>query len=229
MISNDEILDFLIKNADKKYLEFSSSLVPSDIEMLGVRLPILRDFAKKIAKGDNVLLYLQNAKNDYFEEIMLQGLVIGYLKADIDTIISCCKEFVPKISNWSICDSFCNSLKISKKYPDEMWEYITSYKNSHSEYELRFLLVMCISHFITDNYLDKIFNIVENIKSNDYYVEMAISWLLAECYIKHKHETTKYLETSSISKFAYNKALQKIIESYRVSDTDKEYIKKLKK
>ena len=229
MISNEDILKYLIDNRNEKYMNFTSSLVPNSSNMLGVKIPDLRKFAKRIAKENSIIDYLKNAKDDYFEETMLQGLVIGYSNMDIDTVISCSKKFVPKINNWSICDSFCNSLKISKKYPDKMWEYIISYKNSKSEFELRFLLVMCLSHFITDKYIKDIFKIIESIKSNDYYVEMAIAWLVSTCYIKYRDETLKYLKCCSISNFAYNKSIQKIIESYRVSDENKEMLRKMKK
>lgn len=228
-MTNNEILTFLNKHKDANYQKFSSSLIPGCNNMLGVRIPTLRKLAKSIVKGNNIENYLKNTSDNTFEELMLQGLVIGYSKENIDTIISYCIKFVSKINNWSICDSFCNSLKISQKYPDEMWDYITSYQYSNKEYELRFMIVMCLSYFINEKYINKIFSIIGNIKSTDYYVEMAIAWLLSVCYIKYPEETLTYLKMSSVSTFCYNKALQKILESYKVSDKDKVIIKKLKK
>ena len=228
MITNKDILNFLEENKDQKYKEFSSSLIPGCNKMIGVRLPILRKLAKDIVKENDIYMYLKHANSDTFEETMLQGLVIGYSKENIYKIIECCKNFVPKINNWSVCDSFCNSLKISKKYPNEMWEYITSYKESNNEYELRFMIVMCLSHFVNQTYINEIFKITDDIISNDYYVEMAIAWLLSVCYIKYPEETLSYLKRNSISTFCYNKSLQKILESYRVSNSDKIMIRKLK-
>ena len=229
MIANNDILDFLKNNKDEKYKDFSSSLIPESHELIGVRLPLLRNFAKKIVKENNVEEYLSNAKSNYFEEIMLQGLVIGYYNSDIQNIISLCQNFVPKIDNWSICDSFCNSLKISKKYPNEMWEYINSYINSDKTYEIRFLIVMLLSHYVDKKYLDDIFGIIEKVKKEDYYVKMAIAWLISVCYIKYPDETFNYLNRCSLDKFTYNKSIQKILESYRVSSENKKEIKNMKK
>lgn len=228
-MTNNEILTFLNKHKEDNYQKFSSSLIPGCNNMLGVRIPTLRKLAKSIVKENNIDVYLKEANNNTFDELMLQGLVIGYSKENIHKTIEYCQNFIPKINNWSICDSFCNSLKISKKHPDEMWNYITSYKYSNKEYELRFMIVMCLSYFITEKYINEIFNIIDNIKSTDYYVEMAIAWLLSVCYIKYKEETLTYLKMSSVSTFCYNKSLQKILESYKVSDKDKGIIKKLKK
>ncbi len=229
IISNNDILEFLLNNKDEKYRNFSSSLIPESHELIGVRLPLLRNLAKQIAKENNVYEYLKNASSKYFEEIMLQGLVIGYYNADIQTIINLCSKFVPKIDNWSICDSFCNSLKISKKYPTEIYNYITNYINSDKPYELRFLIVMLLNHYIDKNYLYDIFDIIGRIKKENYYVKMAIAWLISVCYIHFPKETLNYLTTCTLDKFTYNKGLQKIIESYRVSNESKKIIRNMKK
>lgn len=229
IITNNDILIFLKENKDEKYKEFSSSLIPESHELIGVRLPLLRKFAKQIVKENNVKEYLENANSKYFEEIMLQGLVIGYYKSDIQTIIKLCTKFVPKIDNWSICDSFCNSLKTTKRYPSEMLNYITSYINSDKPYELRFLIVMLLSHYVDKKYLNNIFNIISKISSDNYYVKMAIAWLISVCYIKYSEETLKYLNNCKLDKFTYNKALQKILESYRVTGENKKLIRSMKK
>lgn len=229
IITNSDILKFLKENKEEKYKDFSSSLIPESHELIGVRLPLLRNFAKEIARENNVEKYLENANSNYFEEIMLQGLVIGYYKSDIQSIIKLCTNFVPKIDNWSICDSFCNSLKISKKYPNEMYNYITSYIDSDKPFELRFLIVMLLSHYVDKKYLNDIFNIISKISNDDYYVKMAIAWLISVCYIKYAEETLEYLNNCNLDKFTYNKALQKILESYRVNDENKKLIRSMKK
>lgn len=229
MITNNDILNFLNENKNEKYKEFSSSLIPKSRELIGVRLPILRNFAKKIANENDAEEYLLNANSNYFEEVMLQGLVIGYCKIDIDNVIELCKRFVPKIDNWSICDSFCNSLKITKKYPSEMLNYIKSYIESDKPFKIRFLIVMLLNYYITKEYLNEIFNIIEKVNKDDYYVKMAIAWLISVCYIKYPDETLRYLDKCTLDKFTYNKALQKILESFRVSNEDKNTIKLMKK
>lgn len=228
MITNNYILDFLNKNKDEKYKTFSSSLIPSCHELIGVRLPILRKLAKRISKESNVEKYLENANSNYFEEIMLQGLVIGYYNCDIQNVIKLCSNFVPKIDNWSICDSFCNSLKISKDHPSEMLNYISRYIKSDKTYEIRFLLVMLLNYYIDKQYLNTIFDIVEKVQKEDYYVKMAVAWLVSICYIKFPSETLHYITNCHLDKFTYNKSLQKILESYRVSEQDKKMIRSMK-
>lgn len=229
MITNDDILNFLNKNKDEKYKEFSSSLIPECNELIVVRLPILRSFAKEISKENNIKDYLSNANSNYFEEIMLQGLVIGYCNLNIVKVIKLCKNFVPKIDNWSVCDSFCNSLKISKKHPDKMFKYIKSYIKSNKTFEIRFLIVMLLNYYLTEEYLNEIFNIIEKVKKEDYYVKMSIAWLISVCYIKYPKDTINYLNNCNFDKYTYNKSLQKILESYRVCDEDKKIIKLMKK
>lgn len=228
MITNNDILDFLIQNKDEKYKTFSSSLIPNGHELIGVKLPTLRNLAKKISKECNVEKYLNNANSNYFEEIMLQGLVIGYYNSDIQNIINLCCNFIPKIDNWSICDSFCNSLKISKEHPSEMLNYISRYIKSDKTYEIRFLLVMLLNYYVSKQYLNIIFEILEKVKKDDYYVKMAAAWLISICYIKFPDETLNYLKNCKLDKFTYNKSLQKILESYRVSEQDKKIIKTMK-
>ena len=229
IISNNDILELFINNKDEKYRDFSSSLILESRELIGVRLPLLRKLAKQIVKENNVEVYLKNANSNYFEEVMLQGLVIGYYKADIQTIIKLCSKFVSKIDNWSICDSFCNSLKISKTNLNIMYQYITSYISSNKTYELRFLIVMLINYYIDEKYIQDIFKIIEKVEKEDYYVKMAIAWLISVCYIEFPKDTLNYLANCTLDKFTYNKSLQKIIESYRVKPKDKKIIKAMKK
>jgi len=216
-------LNFLIKNIKN----FIQVYVHGIDNIIGVRIPKLRNLAKEIINED-YKTYLDNAKDDYYEEIMLQGLVIGYYNCDIQNVIKLCSNFVPKIDNWSICDSFCNSLKISKDHPSEMLNYISRYINSDKTYEIRFLLVMLLNYYIDKQYLNTIFDIVEKVQKEDYYVKMAVAWLVSICYIKFPSETLHYIANCHLDKFTYNKSLQKILESYRVSEQDKKMIRSMK-
>lgn len=229
MVTNDDILNFLNEYKDETYKEFSSSLIPESHELIGVRLPMLRKYAKSIAKENNIEEYLSIANSNYFEEIMLQGLVIGYCKLNINKVIELCKDFVPKIDNWSICDSFCNSLKISKMYPSEIFEYIKIYINSNKPFEIRFLIVMLLNYYIAKDFLKEIFSIIEKVNKDNYYVKTSIAWLISVCYINYPKETLHYLNSCNLDKFTYNSALQKILDSFRVSDKDKNIIKHMKK
>ena len=126
---NKEIEKRIFELADEKYKEFHSGLCPNTKNIIGVRVPVLRNYAKEIAKGD-FRTYLDNAKNEYYEEIMLQGMVIGLSKMDVEERLNYIKKFVPKIYNWAICDVFCAGLKFVNKSKEEVWKFLKTYKNS---------------------------------------------------------------------------------------------------
>lgn len=216
--------------ADEKYKEFHKGLCPGTENILGVRVPVLRDYAKKLSTKYEIHELLKQIDNEYYEEIMLQGMLIGLEKdKNIQNILRDIEEFVPKIDNWAICDVFCAGLKITKKYTKEMWDFLQKYVTSDKEFEIRFGVVMILDYYITDNYLDKNFAIFDNITSNQYYARMAVAWAISICVIKFYDKTIKYLKTSHIDKFTYNKALQKAIESYRISEEQKAELRKMKK
>lgn len=110
---NNAIKEQLIQMADQDYKKFASALIPNIDNMLGVRLPKLRKLAQQLAKNE-WRSYLAEAESDYFEEVMLQGMIIGYVKSDIEVVLEAAADFVPKINNWSVCDSFCAGLKMTK-------------------------------------------------------------------------------------------------------------------
>ena len=224
----DKIREHLFAKQDLKYKEFHSSLCPNVDKIIGVRVPELRNIAKEIAKTDYAGFLLE-AKDEYYEELLLQGLVIGYAKISIEETFKYLNQFVPKINSWAVCDTTCSNLKITKKYMKEMWEFLEIYINSDKEYEIRFALVMYLNYYLTTEYIDKIFEKIDKIKNNEYYVQMAIAWLVSFAYIKQKEKTEKYLVKNNLDKFTHNKSIQKICESYRVSKKDKEKLRKYKK
>ena len=228
-MNNEEIRKKLIELSDAKYKEFSAGLCPGvNIEMLGVRIPKIRKLAKEIVK-DNPEEYLKNPQEKYFEELMLQALVIANLKIDLEKKKEYIISFVPKINSWAICDSFCVDLKDADKNPEFFWKIISKYFKSKKEYEIRFAVVMLLDHYVKEEYINEIFEVIDNIKNEEYYVEMGIAWLVAEMYIKFPKQTMKYLKNCNLNKFTYNKALQKARESYRVSKEEKEILNKMKK
>ena len=183
---------------------------------------------KKIGK-DNPEEYLKNPEEDYYEELMLQALVIANLKIDLEKKKEYIINFVPKINCWAVCDSFCAGLKDADKNLEFFWKIISKYFKSKKEYEIRFAVVMLLDHYVKEEYVNEIFKVIDNIKNEEYYVEMGIAWLVAELYIKFPKQTMKYLKNCNLNKFTYNKALQKARESYRVSKEEKEILNKMKK
>lgn len=225
---NEDIKKRIENNIDIKYREFSKKLLPNVDNILGVRVPILRSIAKEISKKDPIS-YLDNVTNDSFEEIMLEGFVIGNLKGKKETIIKYIDSFIPKIDNWSVCDTFCASLKIVNSDLDYFFEYLSKYKNSKEEFTLRFMLVMFLNYYIDKKYIFKIFKIIKTINNDAYYVKMAIAWLLSICYIKYKDEILEYLVNCNLDDWTYNKTLQKIIESNRINSHEKKILKTMKR
>ena len=224
----EDIRSKLFELQDLKYKEFHSGLCPNVDNIIGVRVPKLREIAKEISKKDYDE-FLKNVKDEYYEELVLHGLVIGYSKISIEDTFKYLKEFVPKINSWAVCDTTCSNLKITKKYMKEMWNFLEQYINSNKEYEIRFALVMYLNYYLTEEYIDEILKRIDKIANKEYYVQMAIAWLISFAYIKQKEKTEKYIKNNKLDKFTLNKAIQKICESYRVTEQDKEYLKKYKK
>ena len=215
---------------DKKYQQFHSSLCPGTDNIIGVRVPILRNYAKKLSKQENFKDYISFNKTVYYEEVMLQGMLIGFIRnTDIKEVLSIIKNFVPKIDNWAVCDIFCSGLKIVNKNKETVWNFIQKYLKSKKEFELRFAIVMMLDYFICEKYIDRVLTILDNIKHEAYYVKMAVAWTISVAFVKFKDKTMKYLKKNNLDDWTYNKALQKICESLRVSKETKKIIKAMKR
>lgn len=227
LFTNDMIKDRLEVVADEKYKEFSGALIPGCNQMLGCRIPSIRLLAKEISKTD-FRRYLDAAKDDWFEETMLQGFVIGYAKMDIEERLNYAKKFIPKIKDWSVNDGFCATFKAAEKNRARVWEFLEPYAKSHREFEIRVAAVMYMDYFLTEEYIDRVLNKLFSMKQDDYYAMMGIAWALATAYAKFPKETSAALEWDW-PKATLNKAIQKMCESYRVSENDKIELRKRKK
>lgn len=223
-----KIKEELIKLQDKKYKEFHGGLCPGTENIIGVRVPVLRNYAKELLKQYDFKELMKNIDNEYYEEIMLQGMLIGLAKEGFSTILKYITNFIPKIDNWAVCDVFCAGLKITKKHKEEMWDFIQTYLKSNKEFEIRFGVVMLLDYYIEESYLNQNFEIFDSIKNTAYYVQMAVAWAISISLIKYYDETIKYLKKAKIDKFTYNKALQKGIESYRITPEQKQELRNMK-
>ena len=222
-----KVREELISLSDEKYRDFHKNLCPGVENILGVRLPILRKISKNLSK-DNYLDYLNSKDLKYYEEIMIKGLTIGYIKVDNDTRFDYIKNFIPYIDNWAVCDSFCNNLKFTNKNMNEVWNFLMTYLSSSNEFELRFVIVMILNYFLTEKFIDDVLNIFNNIHHEGYYVKMAVAWVISFAYIHFPQKTLEFLKNNNLDKFTYNKSLQKIIESNRVSKDDKDLMRSMK-
>ena len=228
----EEIRKELFKMQDVKYKEFDSKLSPNvdEKDIIGVRIPKLREYAKELYKRcdgniDNIKIY-----EEYKEELILKGMLIGLQKnKSIEDIIKQIDEFVPKIDGWAVCDTFCSSLKITKKHPKEMYKIIKKYLKSKKEFEIRFSLVMLLAYYINDEYIDEVLDIINSISSKEYYVQMANAWAISVCLVKYYDKTVDFLKDCKLDDFTFNKGIQKALESYRITNKQKDNLRKMKR
>ena len=227
----EEILEDIRGLADEKYKEFHSGLCPETDNILGVRVPVLRKYAKQLSDFCWERNY-RNIGNEYYEETLLKGMILGYAKTDIENRLNYIENFVPLIDNWAVCDITCAGFKFIKKNQNTMLKFITPYFSSNKEFETRFGIVILLDYYLTDMYIDDAINILDNIKNtNYYYVKMAIAWAISIAYIKYPEKLGLYLKDGNnhLDDDTYNKALQKIIESNRINKIEKNKIRKMKR
>ena len=229
----NEVKKYLLSISDKNYLDFSRKLNMKDNKkkQLGIRIPLLRKYAKELRNKYTLDYLFNNIDEEYYEELMLKGFIIGsYKNIEYKELENYIKLFVPKISDWGICDTFCASLKITKKYYNQLWVLINKYLKSNKEYVVRFGLVMILNYYLSDKYIEDIYKIINNIKLDKYYVKMANAWLISYLFIKYFDRTYIFLKNNKdIDKWTYNKAIQKSLESYRISKSNKDKLRNLRK
>ena len=222
-----KIREILLKQAENGYQKFTAKLIPTSHNIIGVRMPFMRDLAKQIV-NDDWQEYLKTADDYCFEEVMLQGLVIGLVKIDVPIRLEYIRKFISKIDNWSVCDSFCIGLKFAKKNQQEVWSFIEPYSYSEKEYEVRFSIIMMLSHFINEDYIDRVLESCQNVSHDGYYAKMGVAWALSVCFVKFPQKTLEVFKSRKLEKKTHNKAIQKCIESFRVKDEEKLVLRALK-
>lgn len=242
--TKDEIRKILVEMAEPDYAKFSGALLGREAVMLGVRLPKLRELAKKIAKtegreylkhtlpsGEKKIKETEPAAEEmYMEELMLYGMVIGCMKEKLEELFSYIERYVARIDNWSLCDSFCAGLKQTKKQPELMWDFLQPYLRSDKEFDLRFGVVMLMDFYVTPEYIEKLLCIFDSIQHEGYYVKMAVAWALSVCLVKQWEESFAYMASpeNHLDGFTYSKTVQKCRESFRLTGQQKDSLTALK-
>lgn len=224
----------LLRLKDEEYAKFNRKLCPDTLKkIIGIRIPNLKSFAKKFVKENDGKTYLDETlkgKDKYFEEVLFQGLVIGYTKMRLEEKIEYIKLFIPKIDSWAITDTVIPTFKFKEKELVQVWKFILPYTKSEKEFEVRFAVIVMLDYFIVPQYVDKVIKTLDGIKNDAYYAEMAIAWTLAEIGIKFNDKLMTYLKGDNhLDKFTYNKTLQKMIESYRINDEQKAELRSMKR
>ena len=214
-----------------KLSNFNKRLVPTidGKEMCGVSIPNAKIIAKKYANTDEGFYFLDNCKFITLDEENIYGLMLGYLKVDIDVLMKYLDIFLSHLDNWLSCDITCANLKIIKKMPDFFKKNTKIWLKSDNFYVKRFAVVILLDYFLNENF-DKndLYNLA-NFSEDDYYFNMALAWYFSVAIVKQYDETIKIFENYIIkNKFVHNKSIQKCVESFRVSDKNKNYLKSLK-
>lgn len=223
----DDIREDLFANQDVKYRDFQSKLTPT-IEAntaIGVRTPVLRKLAKNYSKRQDVDEFLADLPHKYFDENQLHAFILFEIK-DFDECIVKLDRFLAFVDNWATCDQM--SPKCFKKNHEKLLPYLNKWIKSDDTYAVRFAIVTLMSHFLDDDFDEGYLGLVSDIKSDEYYINMAIAWYFATALAKQYDKTIPYIENKTLDVWTHNKAIQKSIESYRVTAEHKEYLKSLK-
>ena len=230
-MNSEYVLQQLLLLQDIKYQKFQAKLIPGNHNIIGIKAPLLRSLAKELLKN-NWQEYLNQAldnEDTYHEETILQGLLIATAKIPVEQRLKLIKNYLPKITNWAQCDMFCSTLKESTKYQDQYYCLIQESCHAKATYTIRFGIVMLLTYYNGDTYAKKSLELLQGICHDDYYVKMAVAWAISIFYIKQPKLTIPILVNKSLDTFTHNKAIQKICESFRVSEQDKIFMKSLRK
>lgn len=224
----EKIENTLFENQDKEYRLFQSKLMPTvDMEkIIGVRTPILRGLAKQFAKEPDIEDFLSVLPHDYYDENNLHGFIISECR-DYDKTVKYIDAFLPYVDNWATCDLL--SPKSFKKKRALLAFDIDRWIKSDKTYTIRFGIEMAMSHFLDEDFDVSYLEKISKIRSEEYYVNMMLAWYFATALTKQWESAIPYIEKQKLAPWTHNKTIQKAIESYRITDEQKAYLRSLKK
>lgn len=236
------MIDFqkkLFELRDAEYAAFQSKLtptVPAEL-FIGVRVPQVRALAKEIMKTAQsktaeaksmqtaIDKFLNHLPHKYYDENMLHGLLVAEIK-DFDKCVEVTDKFLPYVDNWAVCDIM--SPKVFKKNKEKLLEKIREWAASSEVYTSRFGVEMLQSHFLDEGFKPEYLKIPAAVKGEDYYIKMMVAWFFATSLAKQWEATIPYIEKKKLAPWTHNKTIQKAIESYRITDEQKTYLRTLK-
>lgn len=228
----EEIRKQLLELQDLKYRDFNTKLIPTvDPEtVIGVRTPVLRNLAKELARSSanwqaEIEPFFTDLPHKYFEENNLHGFLIEKIK-DYNEAMDKLEKFLPYVDNWATCD--ITSPKVFKKHLSELYKKILVWIKSDNTYTVRYSIGMLMSYYLDDNFEPGMLKLVADVESEEYYINMMRAWYFATAFAKQREAALQYFENKRMDKWTHNKAIQKCVESYRVSDEDKQYLRTLK-
>ncbi len=209
---------------EKEYKEFSSKLMPTVEKgsVIGIRVPILRKYAKTLQNYED---FLNELPHKYFEENNLHAFLIEKEK-DFDKCIEKIDAFLPYIDNWATCDSM--KPRVLKKEPLKLLKHINKWLKSKDVYAVRYSINLLMSFYLDDNFDEEYLCLVADVKSDEYYINMMRAWYFATALAKQYDYALPYLENKVLDAWTHNKTIQKAVESYRITNEKKQYLRKLR-
>ena len=223
-----EITDRLFEMQDLKYKEFHQRLIPNidPDTVIGVRMPALRIYAKELVKAGKAHEFFRDAPHYYYDEKTLHGIMIGLAAKTPSEALKLIDEFLPYVDNWATCDSM--PPKILKKDLRLLRRTIMPWLDSNQTYRVRFAVVAMLQFLLEDEFEATDLERLADIKSEEYYINMAIAWYYSFALIKQYDETIGFFEGKTLGKWIHNKSIQKAVESYRITKDKKDYLRTLR-
>lgn len=219
--------DYLSALKDEKYRRFTAKLIPNinPDTIIGVRIPIIRKYAKELYKSGEYGEFLNTLPHTFYEENQLHICIISLIK-DFDEAVEMVESFLPYIDNWAVCDGL--NPKCFSKNKEVLCDRIKKWMKSEHIYTKRFAVDMLMSYFLDDDFSTEHLSLVASLQGEDYYLKMAIAWYFATALSKQYDAAVETLENHILDKWTHNKTIQKAVESYRINDKTKSYLKSLK-
>lgn len=221
------VFERLAACSDEKYRDFQSKLVPNIPKetILGVRTPDLRKIAKDIKGTEEVEAFLAELPHKYYEENLVHFFLIAGIR-DFDECVKAVETFLPYVDCWPVCDQ--SSPKVFAKNHEKLLPLIQKWIRAEHVYTVRFGIRMLMNEFLGEDFRPEYLEWVARVDGEDYYIKMMVAWYFATALAKKYDESVVYLENCRLRPWTHKKTIQKAIESYRVSDEHKDYLKTLR-
>lgn len=220
-----DVIERLKNAADSDYKKFSQKLIPEAGKILGCKTPYIKSVAKEMSDEEKIK-FMARLPHEFHEENMCHAFCIAYVKKDTQTKLDMVDSFLPFVDNWAVCDSMVCALW-KKDDSEKVYAHALRCLKSDKPFTVRYGAVCLLNKFLPDRFSDFIDHILQ-IDVDDYYVDMAIAWLMSESLVKCYDLAVKYFEKPTFKKFIHNKSIQKAVESYRIGNDEKAYLKGLK-
>lgn len=221
----------ILNNIDPSYKEFSAKLIPNiDSELiLGLRAPVARKIAKNFVNTESGKEFLSALPHKYHDENIVHAYMLGLLRCSSEQMREHLIALLPYVDNWAVCDTLCASIKGFFKNLDLVYPFLLECINSGKAYYIRFGLVCLLDYYVNDEYIDRLLAIVKSVRNDEYYVNMALAWLISVMLVKQYERTLPVLYEEQLDTWVHNKSIGKACESYRITDEQQKLLKNLRR